>query len=224
MYCRESLIATGRKMESTELISITDNISYLPPTRNPLSANVVFIRGESGTWIYDVGASKLAEETINEIEGKKNIVISHFHQDHIANISNIKFDKLYVGGFTKKHLTDGTVVEASVDFPLNLESSIQLKTFCLPSTHAKGCLILQCDDYAFVGDGTYCTEKNGRRLYNPQLLQQTISVLEKMDCSYICPSHERQFVQPRERIINLLKNIYSKRNKDEAFIYVDYIV
>lgn len=87
------------------LISITQNISYLPLTTNPLSCDVVFIKTEKSTWIYDVGSSKDALDAINEVSGKKNIVISHFHPDHIYNLfnKNLKYDNLFVSKYTKKY-------------------------------------------------------------------------------------------------------------------------
>lgn len=35
---------------------LDDNISYIEPTVNPLSANVVIINGKDAVWLYDVGS------------------------------------------------------------------------------------------------------------------------------------------------------------------------
>ena len=36
------------------VIELGKNISYIEPTQNPLSANVVLIEGEINVWVYDV--------------------------------------------------------------------------------------------------------------------------------------------------------------------------
>ena len=40
---------------SIEQINITDNISYIPASKNPLSADVVIIEGEEYLYLFDVG-------------------------------------------------------------------------------------------------------------------------------------------------------------------------
>ena len=90
------------------LIEITKNISYLPASEDPLSSDVVFITKENKTYIFDVGANDEAAELINGITSEKIIVISHFHQDHAANVGRIKFDGLYASKETIKHTHTGS--------------------------------------------------------------------------------------------------------------------
>ena len=88
------------------LINITPEISYLPSVENPLSSDVVFIKPEGSdvSWIFDVGSCGEAAQLINAVDGQKNIVISHFHPDHILNLLKVKYDKLYVTKYTKKYI------------------------------------------------------------------------------------------------------------------------
>ena len=101
------------------LINLTPEISYLPSVENPISSDVVFIKPADSeiTWIFDTGANSEAAEIINSIEGKKNIVISHFHPDHIINLLKVKYDNLYVTKYTKKYTRAGTIVDEELNFP-----------------------------------------------------------------------------------------------------------
>lgn len=97
-----------------EAIRITDRISYIPATENPLSADVGIIEGDDAVWFYDVGANEEVAEFIENYdtglnatsERKKKIaVISHFHTDHSANLTGIGFDRIYLCKATLKYLS-----------------------------------------------------------------------------------------------------------------------
>lgn len=191
---------------NSNLVKITDNISYLPSSRNPISCEVIFIKENDVTWIFDTGLTKEAAEAINAIEGKKNIVISHWHPDHTLNLAKIKYDQLYVSRNTKKYTWRGTVLEQDTDFG-------EVKIRLLPSSHAKGCLCLLYKDYAFMGDGTYSKERKGNHTYNVQLLQAEIEVLEKIPCRYVCLDHDPVFIQERKDLIELHKKIFDRRQE-----------
>ena len=105
-HCERSEAIHTIKMS---LIKLTPEISYLPSVEAPLSSDVVFIKPQDSdtTWIFDVGSCGEAAQLINQIEGKKNIVISHFHPDHIINLLKVKYDKLYVTKYTKKYTRAG---------------------------------------------------------------------------------------------------------------------
>ena len=155
------------------LITLTPEISYLPSIETPLSSDVVFIKpaGSDTTWIFDVGTCSEAAQLINQIEGKKNIVISHFHPDHILNLIKIKYDNLYVTKYTKKYTRAGTVIDGDELFPDGIKISQ------IPSSHSKGSLIIEYKDYAFLGDATYVRYRLNGREYNVQLLEQMIKKL-----------------------------------------------
>lgn len=196
--------------------TINENISYIPASSNPLSSDIVFITTENATWIFDVGSDIAVIEEINKLHGRKNIVLSHFHPDHTANISNVNYNKLYVSRHTAKYISGGTIVEDSY---FDKSDNIQIKE--IPSSHAKGCLCLIYKDYAFLGDAAYCKEKNGSHFYNVQALKAEIEFIEALNCKYACLSHDAKFIQERQILLKMHRSIYSKRIKNEPFIKVD---
>lgn len=216
------------------LINLTQNISYIPSSTKPFTCDVVFIKGQKFTWIFDCGTTKEIADEINRIQMPKNIVISHFHPDHILNLARINYDNLYVSKYTKKYTFKGTVLESDFfaqDFldttsqKENLDNQDnqknQIKIFHLPSSHAKGCLCLACGDYCFMGDGTYAKELIGNHYYNAQLLLQMINVMENIDAKYFCLSHDKNFVQNKETVIALYKDIYKRRQEGNPKISVE---
>lgn len=200
-----------------DLIKISDCISYLPASSKPLSCDIVFIKTDKATWIFDVGLSKNAAELINKVQGPKNIVISHFHPDHTLNLVKVSYDNLYVSSNTKKYVFKGTVVKDC----LVINENPQIKIMEFPSSHAKGCLCLVCQDYAFMGDGTYCKERIGNHTYNTQLLKAEIDFLEGLDCKYVCLDHDPNFIQERRALIALHKEIFARHKPGEPNISVE---
>jgi len=201
----------------SNLVEINGNISYLPATIKPFSCDVVFIKTNKATWIFDVGMSGAAAEAINAVEGPKKVVLSHFHPDHILNLIKVSYDELYVGANTKKYTLKGTVVSGSMQF----DEEPEIKLYEIPSSHAKGCLCLGVGDYLFTGDGTYCKEKILAHSYNTQLLKAEIDFLESVDYKYVCLSHDKHFVQDRLALINLHKEIYARRKPNQNTISVE---
>ena len=199
------------------LINLTSEISYLPSVEAPISSDVVFIKpdGSDTTWVFDVGTTSEAAEIINNIEGKKNIVISHFHPDHILNLLKIKYDNLYVTKYTKKYTRAGTVIDSELDFPDGI------KIYPFPSSHSKGALALEYKDYAFLGDATYCHFRLTAREYNVQLLEQMVSRMEQSDAPNFCLSHDKAFVQPKESVLRIYRKILARRKPGNPTINVN---
>ena len=199
------------------LINLTPEISYLPSVENPLSSDVVFIKpaGSDTTWIFDVGTSSEASELINNIEGKKNIVVSHFHPDHILNLLKVKCDTLYVTKYTKKYTRAGTIVDEELNFPDGI------KIYQIPSSHSKGSLALEYKDYVFLGDATYCHFRLSAREYNVQLLEQMVKKMEEIQAPNFCLSHDKTFVQPKESVLRIYKKILARRTAGNPTINVN---
>ena len=196
-------------------VTINDRISYLPGRENPLSSEVVIIKGDTYTWIFDVGAGEEALSFLESIEGEKNVVLSHFHNDHTENLSAITYHELYQGGNTKKYTKDGETVECE----LTIEDGVKLTLFPIPCSHAKGCLGLVVDDtYAFLGDAVYPADKKGELLYNVSLLAQEIALLKEIKAEYICVSHKPGFIYKKKAIIAFLESVYRRRELGEAYI------
>ncbi|MCR5062456.1 MAG: MBL fold metallo-hydrolase [Treponema sp.] len=199
------------------LIKITPEISYLPSVEKPISCDVVFIKPEGSdvTWIFDAGTSGEAAELINAVEGKKNIVISHFHPDHILNLLKVKYDMLYVTKYTKRYTRSGTIVESEQTFPDGI------KIYPIPSSHSKGSLVLEYKGYVFLGDATYCHFRLTAREYNVQLLEQMIKKMEEIEAPNFCLSHDKAFIQPKESVLRIYRKILSRRKSGSPIINVN---
>ena len=199
------------------LINLTPEISYLPSVESPISSDVVFIKpqGSDTTWIFDTGTCSEAAEFINAVEGKKNIVISHFHPDHILNLLKVKYDKLYVTKYTKKYTRVGEIVDGELLF------SDGIKISQIPSSHSKGALILEYKDFAFLGDATYCHFRLTAREYNVQLLEQMIKKMEEITAPNFCLSHDKGFVQPKESVLRIYRKILARRKNGSPTINVN---
>ena len=199
------------------LINLTPEISYLPSVESPISSDVVFIKpqGSDTTWIFDTGTCGEAAELINAVEGKKNIVISHFHPDHILNLLKVKYDKLYVSKYTKKYTRAGEIVDGELLFPDGIKISQ------IPSSHSKGALILEYKDFAFLGDATYCHFRLTAREYNVQLLDQMIKKMEEITAPNFCLSHDKGFVQPKESVLRIYRKILARRKNGSPTINVN---
>lgn len=194
---------------------ITEQISYLPATEEPLSADVGLIRCGEEWWIYDVGSSEAAAAAINGLQGRKNIVLSHFHPDHTGNISAVEYDALYAGAYTCRSLKRGTVVEGHMHF----QGGIHL--FPLPSSHAKGSVGLEVGEYAFLGDGTYCMAKGGQAMHNAGLLRELILTLEALQARFVLLSHREPFLCPKEEALASLREIYALRDSRNPYIILE---
>ncbi len=199
------------------LINLTPEISYLPSVENPISSDVIFIKpeGSDTTWIFDVGTSSEAAELIKAVEGKKNIVISHFHPDHILNLLKVKCDNLYVTKYTKKYTRAGIIVDEDLSF------SDGIKIYQIPSSHSKGSLVLEYKDYVFLGDATYCHFRLSAREYNVQLLEQMIKKMEEIQAPNFCLSHDKTFIQPKESVLRIYKKILARRVNGNPTINVN---
>lgn len=191
---------------------ITESISYFPATESPLSADVGVIKCTDETWLFDVGSSEESAAAINAIPGQKNVVLSHFHVDHSSNVGNVIYDALYAGKFTCQRLGMGTTVEDHLYF----ENGIHL--FPLPSGHSKGCVGLEYEDYAFLGDASYSTTKDGKIVYNAGLLQELIEVLKSLCANRFLLSHSTPFAHPKAEVIAQLEEIYAHRDKHAPYI------
>jgi len=202
--------------------SIDEKISYINWSEDPLSSDVIIIKGDESTWIFDVGQADDAYEEIIGIKGHKNIVLSHFHVDHIGNIKRlIEADgeniSLYVSKQTYKYTNKGNVV----DKPLELNDGVKIRIIPIPSSHSKGCLALEInDEYAFLGDAIYPTYRDDKREYNSQLLKAQIEVLESLRANQFYLSHDSKPFVGKKVIVLFLKSIYDKRNVNENKIII----
>lgn len=197
------------------MITINDNIRYIPAAHDPLSADVVFIETPEHMYIFDVGSNEQSAQANESVKKDKTVVLSHFHQDHIKNIEKITYQNLYVSKQTFKYTHKGTVINETTE----LDQSSQIRLFLLPSTHAKGCIML-CykEEYAFLGDALYPAAVKGKTVYNCQLLKQTIDILKDLKVKYLVISHDKEFLHLKEEVIKRLEMCYDRREAGSNYI------
>lgn len=218
-------------MENNKLIEMNERIAYLPASDNPLSADVFFIKDKDRTYIFDVGECDAAAELINDTEhltrcglmkagGKKTVVISHFHRDHMGNIGRIDCDEIIVSGQSHKN-----VPEDKKDMAILVDKESvnrgDIIIYPLPSTHAKGCLCLVVDDYIFLGDGIYAGQVKGQYCMNVQFLKAQIDLLESISATKCVLSHDKPVVKDKAVVLRLLRARYGQREKNAAYIILN---
>jgi glyoxylase-like metal-dependent hydrolase (beta-lactamase superfamily II) len=103
-------------MDECRVVAINNLISYISPTENPLSANVVMIQGKDALWLYDVGNHPDIPAIIDTYSNgrKVNAILSHFHEDHTGNLPCMSVDEVYQGKYTHRHTGMGIVVEDDI--------------------------------------------------------------------------------------------------------------
>ena len=232
----------------TKIVKLTDRIRYLQMSYEPLSADVVAVRGDSAWWIFDVGACDEAVDFINALPRssessthldtseciknatvplKKNIVISHFHRDHLLNVQrmcggeiSLDINALYVGAYASKTFGEIEGVAKNVVMePLAFDDGVQIQILPMPNSHAKGSLALIVDDYVFLGDATYPMVGHGEPdVYNVQILEQQIKLLKSLNASRFCLSHKRGLVRDKSSVIQFLESVLARRQKNENYI------
>ena len=232
------------------IVKLNDRIQYLQVSYEPLSADVVTVRGDSAWWIFDAGACDMAVDfinalpriSVNEVAAlleknesvehapiplKKNIVISHFHRDHLLNVVrhcngevSLDFDTLYVGSHASKVVGEISDREkVTVTSPLSFDDGVHIEILPIPNSHAKGSLVLVVDDFVFLGDATYPMVGHGEPdMYTVQILEQQIKMLKSLTASRFCLSHKRGLVRDKSSVIQFLESVLARRQKNENYI------
>lgn len=185
-----------------ELKTISPEISYIPSSLTPLSAEAVIIKGNNSTYLFDVGRDIDVCNYIKEL-GDINIILSHFHGDHTENIRNLTFNKLYVSKQTLKYTHTGILVTEDTFID---DDDLHLRIVPLPSSHSKGCLCLEVNKkYVFVGDATYGNpNKNKDEEYNYQLLQAEIKTIKDLDGEIFFMSHRFNQSLSKKKVLSFL--------------------
>lgn len=200
------------------MIRLTERISYLPASLEPLSSDIGFIHGDRYEWVFDVGSNEEALKVIQGMEREKNVILSHFHKDHTDNLERISYENLYCGDYTKKKFGKGIEVKSQVTF----EDGVRITIFPIPSLHSKGTVGLEVEEeYAFLGDAVYGMMKNGKAAFNINLLKETIFVLESLKADKLLISHNVAFVKSKAEVIAELKKLYNMRRTGEAYVVLE---
>mgnify|MGYP000102467336 FL=1 len=183
------------------MIPICEYISFIPSSDEPLSADVFFIKGDSKTYIYDVGANEQSFKEIESVPGEKAVILSHFHPDHIANMARINCDEIYLGRKTYEKLGKGIIVSDKII----IEDGIKLEIARFPSVHAKGSLVLTVNsEYTLIGDLYY-----SNRDCNKDITREMITAMRRLDTKYFIPSHRGESpVIEKNRLISELEEYF----------------
>ncbi|MCR4625121.1 MAG: MBL fold metallo-hydrolase [Lachnospiraceae bacterium] len=228
-------------------VKINDYISYIPATEVPVSGDVGIIYGKKATYLYDVGSTIECLDFLYSLNGKMQIVISHFHGDHTwwltkhykgdegvrpddeisISYEPVRYERLFIGKSTEKYLPAGEIITE----PLVIEDEtltgepLKLEIIPMPSSHCKGSLALSVnDEYLFMGDSTYCryiAPKEGVEAhveYNVQKLKEQIDTLKNIKAERCLVSHEKRFERPKKVVIRQLESIYARRVPGENTI------
>lgn len=203
---------------SFEIKEITNRIKYIMPTTDPCSSNVVIVEGDEYIWLYDVGRREDTLEYLNSFDKPVNVVLSHFHGDHVENYDKVNWLELYQGKRTFDYTQTGIIIENETF----LGDGLEMRLLPFSSPHAKGTIALEvAGDYLFIGDGTYPARKEDYRYYNVGKLKEVINFLSGQQAKYVLLSHHEPFLQTRENIISKLKKIYDRREKGNPHIPVE---
>lgn len=198
---------------------LTEEISYIPAIEEPLSSDVIIIRGAGCTYIYDVGNSDDVTEYLNSLSGKKCVILSHFHEDHTGGLSHVFYDTLYVGNQTKKSLGIGEVITST----LTINDGVKIDIIPCPSSHAKGCLLVMVNNtWLFVGDSLYSSYKDNNMIHNVSILKEEIDKLKSLPASKYYLDHRKGKFVSKDLNILLLERIYAKRQPGEPYIHISY--
>lgn len=183
------------------MIPICEYISFIPSSDEPLSADVFFIKGDSKTYIYDVGANEQSFKEIESVPGEKAVILSHFHPDHTANMARINCDEIYLGRKTYEKLGKGIIVSDKII----IEDGLKLEITRFPSVHAKGSLVLTVNsEYALIGDLYYSKQDCNR-----DIAREMLTAMRRLDTKYFVQSHSPQSpVSEKNRLISELEEYF----------------
>ena len=177
-------------------------IWQLPASDNPLSADVFIIEGDGRYYVFDVGSCDEAYAAIRALEKPVTVILSHFHQDHIGNMSRLTPEATLAGARTLKHLAGGTLV----DCPLTIHDGVDILVQPCVSPHAPGCLIATVDGpYTLIGDLTYAYpgQKQGEA-------KGMLRALQALDTQFFLSSHAQN--NPLVEKAAMLREIRAKLN------------
>ncbi len=216
------------EVQKIEQIHITERISYIAASKNPLSADVVLIEGEEYLYLFDVGNNEVVAAYLDSLPKKKKVILSHFHSDHTGNIGRLNFETVYAGPIMGKYYQyfvpgyeKGQEIEKyqTVTEPVKISDGVELEIYPVPSSHAKGSLLVQADgEYIFLGDALYSRTKDKQAVYNVQLLKEEIRLLQELPGDKVFLSHEKRPVKAKRGMVKFLEKIYEKRERNNPYI------
>lgn len=156
-------------------------IRRIPAGEEPLSADVFIIEGDARYYVFDVGTNDEAFAAISALDKPVWVILSHFHRDHIGNMTRLSPEKVLAGARTCKYVPGATLVDA----PLTIRDGVEITVQPCVSPHAPGCLIATVDgDVTLIGDLHYARPGVGQGEVKGML-----NVLKTVRTRYFVPSH-----------------------------------
>lgn len=180
---------------------ISNYLHYIPSSQEPLSADAYLIEGEKYAYLFDVGSNEETLQDLLDIPKEKIVILSHFHQDHTANIDKLPYQKLYVGGLTFEKIQKGIVVEGC----LTIHDGVNMEIRNCPSPHTEGSLIVTVNgEYTLLAD-LYFTKPG----HNKEMAYQMLETLKSLDTKYFVVSHqEKENIFEKEFLIRELNQYF----------------
>lgn len=163
---------------------ISAYLQYIPSSQEPLSADAYIVSGEKYVYLFDVGSNEKTLQCLSDLPKEKVVILSHFHQDHTANLDKLSYKKLYVGEFTFEKIQKGIVIEGC----LTINDGVKMEIRHCPSPHTKGSLIVTVNgEYTLLAD-LYFTKPG----YDKEMANKMLEILRNLDTKYFVVSHQTE--------------------------------
>jgi glyoxylase-like metal-dependent hydrolase (beta-lactamase superfamily II) len=154
---------------------ITPHLYLIPSSGAEICSNIYIIAGKNYSFFVDVSnkpiilQEALALLNTLHLPPLKGVILTHFHEDHVANVSLLNSDiQIYETKNTSRYIKrlDSIVYEETL---LDLGGCL-IRLILVPSLHAKGCLDVLVDGVLLVGDSLGSHEsKEGEIYFDPSI-------------------------------------------------------
>ena len=188
---------------SVEQIKITEQISYIKASDNPLSADVILVDGREYLYVFDVGNNEQVAEYINAIPKKKRVILSHFHTDHMGNIGRIQWESVFFGANTEKyfqHYIPDYAAQRFAELPVALAGALSKE----------------------AAEGSNGTAQNEKKLPRYVTVFDTVKTQDgiSIEIHHVPNSHAKGslLLQVNEEFIFVGDSLYSKAEGD-SYVY-----
>ncbi|MBR3839735.1 MAG: hypothetical protein IKM20_01190 [Erysipelotrichales bacterium] len=190
------------------IIKVTDRIYYVDHERERICPKIGIIVGDTHTLLVDVANEeehlKEALDFLREHHYPLNLIVvpTHFHPDHIANLTLIDDCEIYCSKNTSRYINRECHVVDNAEIDLG---GLSVSVISLPSLHAKGCLGVLCEGVLFVGDALYSRMKNGVEYYEKSIIGAEIKSYSNIEFDVAIFGHDVNMLGNKREIVTFLK-------------------
>ena len=187
-----------------EFVEVSPHCGYVESESGLICPKIGVVSGQKGTLYFDTGASlkqlhvldALREE--NLLKNPASLVISHFHNDHIANFAYFSSCLVYGSKVTARYVRVDRLVGEKTIVDLG---EIHPEIVPLPSSHAKGSLILYIPEekVVYLGDGVYEAVGFDKPYYDRSLFYEMSQVLKPLKVDHYVFGHETLLNQDNDQ-------------------------